>query len=1244
MARVGEFGGRTLDIASVIITDGSHPIYLGGVITQIFLEETAMTSTTRVDIPADYPQRIRDARAILGLTQTQLAERIGVSYASVNRWENGQTQPNNLSWRRILAIESAAAGEPEELASPSGDATPEYQLDFSADPDVVWCIAEAHRLASGHQVNPAFARETSLIDPLPHQLLAVYQRMLPQTPLRFLLADDAGAGKTIMTGLYVREMLARRLIRRVLIVSPAGLVGNWEREMRTLFRMRFRIISGAGAQSHNPFVGPESDLSIVSVDTLARDFMFSRLRDAATEPYDLVVFDEAHKLSADREPDFTVHKTNRYKLAEAIAGAGADDERWTLPWSAQHLLLLTATPHMGKDQPYYYLWRLLLPEVLSTYEAFTRFPQESKERHFIRRTKEEMVDFDGSSLYPERQCDTLSYELSQGLGSEQELYDATTDYIRHHYNRAQHLNRSAARLVMSVFQRRLASSTYALMRSFENRASRIDRLIEQVRASQLSEEEFDLQQRQRNSLGADLFETQTADEQDFSYDEREQLEVFEDQVLGAMVGSDLSELEEELSTVRLLSSKAQSLYAQGNESKFEQLNEVLNRREYQGQKIIIFTEHRDTGLFLNRRLGGLGYTGQVAMIHGGMDHQERERQVEFFRTPASEGGANFLVATDAAGEGINLQFCWLMVNYDIPWNPARLEQRMGRIHRYGQMHDPVLVINLVSGSTREGRVLQTLLEKLEAIRRELNSDKVFDVVGRLFEDKSIKDYLERALYEGDADEVAASLGGNLTEEQVRAIQERERSLFGTGGDGRQHLGELKRDLDQETYRRLLPGYVRRFVEKAAPVLNLGIEGDLEGTFRLVPKEARALDPLLPALELYSPSARERLTVYRENHDSDNVWIHPGEALFDRISASVLGRFGSDGLKGAVFVDPYATESYLFHIAQVSVAQSEDGQPAEPGVRNTPKTRLRDSRLVGFSQTRDGSVEECPVEHLLLLRGVKHFAPGAEPLAALAGNLVAGAERFATEVVTANLVQSCQQQIRSTMVERLDFLRRGFDYQMADLTAARRSCNKRIETGDADATELARISETQRRLIETRDRSLDRVETEPDGIEPGAVEFLVHALIVPPLSPEDADQHDAIVEAIAGAMATAYEEGHKATVRDVSRPALARRAGLTDWPGFDLLSCRPQSGDNTRRELAIEVKGRRGYGGVELSDNEWARACNMRDGYWLYVVFNCATPSPRLVRICDPFWKLLVKASDATSYAFSVSDLMDAMDG
>ena len=215
--------------------------------------------------------------------------------------------------------------------------------------------------------------------------------------------------------------------------------------------MTFRIVSGGDARSENPFVGPESDLVIVSVDTLAGDAMFSRLRAAATEPYDLVVFDEAHKLSADQQSDLSVRKTRRYRLAESLVGANEDSEGWDLSWAARHILLLTATPHMGKDHPYYFLWRLLLPDILPTYEAFDRFPKESRERHFIRRTKEEMVHFDGSPLYPQRRCDTLSYELSQGPDSEQELYNETTDYIRHHYNRARGLNPSAARLVIGVF-------------------------------------------------------------------------------------------------------------------------------------------------------------------------------------------------------------------------------------------------------------------------------------------------------------------------------------------------------------------------------------------------------------------------------------------------------------------------------------------------------------------------------------------------------------------------------------------------------------------------------------------------------------------------------------------------------------------------------------------------------------------------------------------------------------------------
>ena len=471
-----------------------------------------MPSVMPTSVPPDYSQWIKRTRQVAGLTQAQLAKLIGVSYASVNRWENGQSRPNNLAWQRIIGLELSSQPDDGEELHPLAQVGASNSLDFSASPEVVSALAEAHRLTYGYLFNPTFASETSLIDPLPHQRLAVYEHMLQQSPLRFLLADDAGAGKTIMTGLYVREMLARRLVHRVLIVPPAGLVGNWEREMRTLFRLRFRVVSGSDARSGNPFIGEDSQLVIVSVDTLAGERMFAHLGDKATEPYDLVVFDEAHKLSADRQPDFRVRKTERYRLAEALAGAGPDSARWELPWSAQHLLLLTATPHMGKDFPYYFLWRLLLPEALSTYEAFERFPADSRKRHFIRRTKEELVHFDRSPLYPERRCDTLSYELTQGTGSEQDLYDDTTDYIRSHYNRAKVLNRSAAKLAMSVFQRRLASSTYALLRSFERRLEKLEDMIERIRDGRLTEEELARQQRRLNDID-DVFESTTADEQ-----------------------------------------------------------------------------------------------------------------------------------------------------------------------------------------------------------------------------------------------------------------------------------------------------------------------------------------------------------------------------------------------------------------------------------------------------------------------------------------------------------------------------------------------------------------------------------------------------------------------------------------------------------------------------------------------------------------------------------------------------------
>ena len=569
-------------------------------------------------------------------------------------------------------------------------------LDFTVESEVVRALVEGERLSFGHLSNPTFATEIASIDPLPHQRIAVYDYMLKQSRLRFLLADDAGAGKTIMTGLYIREMLSRRLLKRVLIVPPAGLVGNWQRELSTLFSLQFDIVSGSDARAGNPFVGPASNRLIVSVDTLAGDRVFARLQEEDVEPYELVVFDEAHKLSCDRGNDFRVRKTDRYHLAEAIAGVHTGDRTWRLPWHAHHLLLLTATPHMGKDYPYYALWRLLEPEVLTTVEAFDQYPPEQRKQFFIRRTKEEMVKLGGEPLYPRRIADTLAYDLTQGDVSEQKLYDETTEYLQHVYNRAKLLNQSAASLAMSVFQRRLASSTYAFLRSFERRIEKLNAIIDDVQAGRITMEQLLTLQR-RITEDDDVLENKTADDES-PENGQEENEVAEDKLLQGVIAASLADLVAERQQVEQLRALAQRVHDAGHESKFDKLRTVITDPKFVGEKLIVFTEHRDTLDFLVRRLGGMGYTGQIATIHGGMYYTERQEQVERFRKPSDEGGARFMICTDAAAEGINLQFCWIMINYDVPWNPARLEQRMGRIHRYGQKHDPVIILNFVAPS------------------------------------------------------------------------------------------------------------------------------------------------------------------------------------------------------------------------------------------------------------------------------------------------------------------------------------------------------------------------------------------------------------------------------------------------------------------------------------------------------------------------------------------------------------------
>ena len=1181
---------------------------------------------------------IRKLRERLGLTQAAMAAQLGVNFVTLSRWELGRSRPSALAVSRLRALERAespSASGPPTSAAADAEELEAQKLDFHGDPNQVRTLVEGERLSYGHLFNPAFATEISQVDPLPHQRIAVYERMLPQPRLRFGLFDDAGAGKTIMTGLYIRESLSRRTLRRVLVVVPAGLVGNWYREMRTLFQLSFRIVTGSDARKGNPFTGADSDLVIVSVDSLRGQALFGCLSDASVSPYELVVFDEAHKLSANRDPDGTFRPTDRYRLAEALAGVRDVPDEWRLGWSAHHLLLLTATPHMGKPFPYYCLWRLLEPEIFSTETAFGSFVADDRKKYFARRVKEEMVDLRGAPLYPLRVCDTHSYELSQGPLSEQELYDKTTAYIRHFYNQARLLNRSAARFAMTIFQRRLASSTWALLRSLRNRLEKLETLIDDIQSGRIPEEQLREQQRRLDRQLRDTLDEKTADEEgaEGGIEEHENDEV---QALAAFVATNLAELVAEREKVRELVGLAEAVYARGLESKFEKLRELLRSPEFEHEKVIIYTEHRDTLDFLARRLEAMGYAGQVAYIHGGLDFEARDAQVELFRRPhgAKAGpdgsGARFFVGTDAAAEGINLQFCWVLVNYDVPWNPARLEQRMGRIHRYGQKKDRVAILNLVAGKTREGRVVQTLLNKMEEIRKELGSDKVFDVIGRIFEGLSLNDYIQRAIVSEDAaDREALDLAGHLTVEQIRAIAAREEAIFGRGGEVVKDLPKLQEAMHIEEMRRLLPGYVRRYLEHAAPTIDVDLVGDLDSNFFLRPRKKGALDSVIPLLESYPESARARLTVYRPADRRDAVFLHPGEPVFERMSALALERCRLAGRRGAVFVDVSASKPYLLHVMRASVVRRVD--EAYPALH---QEEVLEQSLVAVKQFGDNRIEETSVEQMLLLRPASKVDAASVGFVAQGNTYRLAAEEFVMGTVLHRMSDVRRLQAMDRLRYTEDYLRRAYDYQESELASARKRFAERAREGDKRAlVELERIKQQQRGLYERRDVAIAQARREAELIQPGQVERIATALVQPSTNLEDIKARDIEVERIAMEVTMAYEAAAGGEARDVSTPDKARLAGLTDYPGFDIFSKRHD------HERAIEVKGRVETGDIELTENEWAKAINLRGRYWLYAVFDCGSGSPRLVRVQDPFGKLVARSK--AGFVVSAKSILDA---
>ena len=535
--------------------------------------------------------------------------------------------------------------------------------------------------------------------PLPHQIDAVYRRMLQMPQVRMLLADDPGAGKTIMAGMLLKEMMARNSVERVLILVPPLVLTQWQEELREKFAMDFMVVNRHTLknQNKNPFM--DNNLVLASMYWSIRDDIKVLLNEAS---FDVVIIDEAHKMAAYTHGKVKrkVSRTKLYQMGE------------TLLRQVEHCLLLTATPHKGDMENFRHLMALLDRDVFSAVTAGESL-RDKANPFMIRRVKENLKDFDETPLFPKRTTKTIGYELTP---AEMDFYDQVTEYARDHFNRAINQGNQSTVFAMMLLQRRLSSSIEAIGRSLDRRKNRLEDLLEKT-----------LQQRKKFIANLDREWNDYFEE----LDPQEQA-LMEEKLGAATCSVDTEELSEEILVLQELIRSWQQLKLTTDERKYQELEDTIFGAKgllQNGEKILIFSEYVDTLESLREKLQAR--IPLIAEITGRLSIEERRRQVDFFRNEAP-----IMLATDAGGESINLQFCNQMINYDIPWNPNRLEQRMGRIHRIGQRNE-VHVFNLVAANTREGDVMMRLLTKLEQMREDLGKDLVYDFIGDVLEDDSV---------------------------------------------------------------------------------------------------------------------------------------------------------------------------------------------------------------------------------------------------------------------------------------------------------------------------------------------------------------------------------------------------------------------------------------------------------------------------------------------------------------------------
>ena len=1030
-------------------------------------------------------------------------------------------------------------------------------LSYDADGQLLRLGLDAHALGIAHEFDPYFGLSISRVDPLPHQLEAVYEHLLKLSTVRFLLADDAGAGKTIMAGLLVRELMLRGLAERILVVCPANLAFQWQRELREKFDEKFLVLKGSDIRDQfgvNQWM--EQNRVITSLDLAKRDEILPGLRQVH---WDLVIVDEAHRMSWSPP----AKKTARYGLGELLRD------------SADHILLLTATPHKGDPKNFTLFLQLLDQDAYADVKSIREAMDRRHAPFYLRRTKEAMVYFperqpDGEwnarPVFTKRIPQTVDFKIDD---DEWELYREISRFVKRQSARAaaqgDDPRARAIRFLMALYQRRLASSTYAMRRSLENRARRLEEGLKHA-------------QTLVRTAPPTLPDPEEVEEMEDA--ERERIEALLDAI--TLTGN-AEQVREEIHELRRFAESAKAVEDSGTEAKLARLRDILQKQGFfddPDQRLLLFTEFKDTLNYLMERLKGWGF--RVGCIHGGMKAGSRDEPGSRLHAEQQfrEGHIQILVATEAAGEGINLQCCHILFNYDIPWNPNRLEQRMGRIHRYGQVHD-CLIFNFVATNTIEGRVLNRLMDKLQEIRDALEDDAVFNVVGEVLPAAQVERVL-RDYYAGKLSEV------DFEDRMLRDVDEgRFRSICQTALEG---LASKKLNLDMLVERRakareqrVVPENIARFMGECAAVASLSLKpvARLAHTFEpgrtpiVLKGYERAPDWKLPQLAARYP----RVSTDRETADANNLeWVTPGHPLFEALRRHGLEVAREAFSNGACFHSLGHDTPTRFDVYRAR---------AVDGLGRTVHERLF---AVEVSHEREPRLREA--------RFLRDLTPAAPPVEFPAVASLPEASDWLMDTALSPFIEEVRSD-RSTDVERIA------KHVELSLTEVLQRIDEEIgraaedvEKGSAGAEgRLAQAETRHAEALARRARRRDELHRER-AITLQGVERLASALILPHPDREapEVRRHlrpDPATEMTAMRVVMEHEAARGCTVNDIHEQDL----------GYDITSLDPRSGELR----LIEVKGLAATTGtILISPNEHRVAEDRPDCFWLYVVTNCAT--------------------------------------